>query len=1039
MYQFKLLTKTVLLVFTVFYTLNLNAQEDPEAVGPVDLIPGDEAFATPDVTAFQKRNFMPVNLYTGRVDLTIPLYTITEGNIEIPISISYNGGGIKVDEYASNVGLGWNLNASGVITRVVKDIFDFEYRESKFVEADWDLGCTCSFYVSQKGYFRSYEELRNGNKFRHCSCPVAFFERDLISKEDSRPDVYMVNAPGLSTNFSLNKITNSTYEAQILDASGAKVIVPSTNYGVARTSSRFDDFNNFTVKGLNGLEYTFADKDKLTTKVKIKKPNNIFEDGYDYSSYISSWSLNKIKDYKTNREVNFIYETYSDSDWTNYRNLSELSNSIPLGATSNVSCTFNHIPEFDDWFQDQQEEEHFKASQVKTQHFNKRRVKRINYSGGSVEFSYLNVRLDVLDENSLDIITIRDKNNAVIKTYSFNYDYFLSKENCLDRECRRLKLTSIDMYGKGGIGLQRLHNFDYYYDNPLPKVYSLQKDFLGYYNNNGISTPDPTSLDTKKPTLYYHKNNGANSVLPFPLSNQTSQTISGDFSLQPNLYSLSALLKKVTYPEGGYAEFEYENHRFNLQGAEYTAGGARISKQKLNDGNGKERVFTYEYKKNDGTSSGYINNIPTYGLPQTWKRQGTSYNWINFAVFDKSQFELELTQGTFVGYSRVVEREQGNGYVEHTYTSPNDYPNESIPYNNSDVCVQFLNDNSNFFSNFLDKDVQRGRPIQKNVYNQANEKLRETNYEYHHKVFSNFVNNYTKTVQKQFSIYEPYNWEFPMQSKWRAERNLLYIVIDKEYFPSGTVETEKNYVYDPFLPLLKESITTNSLGDETKNIHSYVNDLTGSNSTILKLKQDNRLGEHINSKSYKNGVQLSEKITDYKMFQLGNTSYSSALPEFERIKKGSNVSEDALIYQKFDGRGNPTQYIEHGGSPIRIVWGYNGMYPIAKIANAPLNDSSFEDYVNGIVNASNLDNSNCIGLNSECNEASLRYQANRIRTDFPDTKVSSYTYDPLIGITSMTDVKGIVEYYQYDHFGRLVLVQDQNGAILKKIDYKYKD
>ena len=79
----------------------------------------------PDIAAFQKVNFIPVNNYTGRADVTIPIYTIKSGNITILISISYNSGGVKVNDRGSAVGLNWSLNAGGAISKIVKGMEDF--------------------------------------------------------------------------------------------------------------------------------------------------------------------------------------------------------------------------------------------------------------------------------------------------------------------------------------------------------------------------------------------------------------------------------------------------------------------------------------------------------------------------------------------------------------------------------------------------------------------------------------------------------------------------------------------------------------------------------------------------------------------------------------------------------------------------------------------------------------------------------------------------------------------------------------------------
>ena len=53
-------------------------------------------------------------------------------------------------------------------------------------------------------------------------------------------------------------------------------------------------------------------------------------------------------------------------------------------------------------------------------------------------------------------------------------------------------------------------------------------------------------------------------------------------------------------------------------------------------------------------------------------------------------------------------------------------------------------------------------------------------------------------------------------------------------------------------------------------------------------------------------------------------------------------------------------------------------------------------------------------------------------------QISTYTYDPLIGVTSITPVNGVREIYQYDSAKRIEKVIDINGNILKEYKYHYK-
>jgi YD repeat-containing protein len=52
--------------------------------------------------------------------------------------------------------------------------------------------------------------------------------------------------------------------------------------------------------------------------------------------------------------------------------------------------------------------------------------------------------------------------------------------------------------------------------------------------------------------------------------------------------------------------------------------------------------------------------------------------------------------------------------------------------------------------------------------------------------------------------------------------------------------------------------------------------------------------------------------------------------------------------------------------------------------------------------------------------------------------ITTYTYKPFKGVTSVTDPKGSITSYTYDAAGQLIMVRDETGKILSENKYNYR-
>jgi hypothetical protein len=79
---------------------------------------------SPTAASLGKFGDIPVSLYTGVPDITVPLFAAKGKTLALPIALQYHASGIRVDEIGGWAGMGWALQAGGAITRTMRGITD---------------------------------------------------------------------------------------------------------------------------------------------------------------------------------------------------------------------------------------------------------------------------------------------------------------------------------------------------------------------------------------------------------------------------------------------------------------------------------------------------------------------------------------------------------------------------------------------------------------------------------------------------------------------------------------------------------------------------------------------------------------------------------------------------------------------------------------------------------------------------------------------------------------------------------------------------
>ncbi|MDQ0966810.1 hypothetical protein QFZ20_002213 [Flavobacterium sp. W4I14] len=186
----------------------------------------------------------------------------------------------------------------------------------------------------------------------------------------------------------------------------------------------------------------------------------------------------------------------------------------------------------------------------------------------------------------------------------------------------------------------------------------------------------------------------------------------------------------------------------------------------------------------------------------------------------------------------------------------------------------------------------------------------------------------------------------------------------------------------------------------------------------------NMLDVPIQLTKFKNSNQISFSQSNF--YQPFTGMY---VPDRVMIQQSVTDSlEVKLQYHNYDNRGNVLSFSENGGPKINYLYSYSKQYPVAEIRNTDY------EIVEGVLGRANIENfSNLINPDKGAIDAFL----SPLRLALPNAFVSTYVYEPSVGMASQTDYKGKTIYYEYDAFQRLDGIKDQDGNIVKKYSYHY--
>ncbi len=528
----KQFSKIILSVLSVCLSTSLYAQFTPDMSKIVS------APASPEAAAFAKYGNTPVSLYSGKPNVSVPLGGVQGRSLGVSLALTYDASGVKVDQLATWVGLGWNLNVGGVVTRMANglpDDYSVAYPEYDPFYSDknatWltvnetPVNTTNHFY----DYFLNNNLDGGGNPLGEVEAYRDYILAREQGKVDFEPDLYSFSVMGLSGTMYVDYVNNKAVSIEHPDL----IIVPSFQVppGNIGTANGVKELIGWTITDTQGNIYEF------TQIEKTEFSNNMDTEPHQLQSrtFNSAWYCTKITTTNARDVIEFDYT--SPQAWDNVQFVSGNHTGTFIGSEHGL-CTQppvalpNNSATYKIW--------QFDMTHVKINGVNRVIFDRNN---PSVD------REDLEGRSRLEGIRFLNPDGSEFNHVVFDQSYFT---NGGSREWdKRLRLDGVRILGANDAALTdasmlQTYTFSYIDQYNVPSRDSYQQDYWGLYN--GASGNEIVGNSTGNGTLI-----PADADYDFAGFTGADRTPS-------LLHALTGTLEEITYPTGGSTKFHYQKN-----------------------------------------------------------------------------------------------------------------------------------------------------------------------------------------------------------------------------------------------------------------------------------------------------------------------------------------------------------------------------------------------------------------------------------------------------------------------------------------------
>lgn len=881
-----------------------------------------------------------VDNVTGKANVYIPFFTVTTGRLQLPLGVAYNGNGVKVRDIAGPVGLNWSLVAGGEVSRELRGVPDDQSASQAPI----------GWLYNTNGTKINNFNITNDNSSANCTdetADLSYLNTNFPDLSDTEPDIFHVNAPGLSCNLIFDKDHNLK-------------VFPYQDIKASYTVNEYGIINSFTLTNDQGIKYYFGQTERSIEYAIGSTPPSYFKRHFDQFSggvtYISSWKLTSITGLDgTSIQLSYLVGLTKTISTPLYLSAGGSSSPV-LQYTKKITTEYQSLSYIRSFSDDDA------PKGTVTFEYTDKILWRITGLGKMV--------LIGCDSISPNNTPVRYKRGFLTGFTIKGLDTVVYRPNgTLQSNYKTSQRYSLEYAGLSGTQVA------------IPDSSSKEVDYWGYYNASGA-----TSLI---PQVYINPANAGKeryrNIAPGAPATDYPYLYTGANRATNSATVANGALTKLTYMDGGSIAIAYEPNDFYdpTAGTVIQGGGIRVKQITTYDGltTANNMVRNYSYlNPATGLSSGKPITLPVFAFTTPYSGSGTTQvKWQNSTV--RSESDLSSGDNSII-YSHVRVSQPGLGSVLYQYTAPATNWDASTAPDWAPTVINaarigcgtatFVTNDKNTYPfpynpNF---GFERGLLQKSSAFNNSGQVISQDSMIYQRSFATpviilglNFDNN-TSAVKS-----------YAKTSVITGTSKLISQVISKQFDQGSTTLAQTKtmtYNYGSANHKLPTDIqTTNSAGTTIKNNFKYIKDYTASatadsaNTAIynLALLNCNYLAENY-TQVINSGVTKTTgaSLTKFKVYS--PATYTNFYLPWQSLKfvSASGVTDFApstitsgafaadsryqLIQNNllYDENGSLESYTDKSRMVKTVIRSQQGQLPVLNVINARADEIAFSDF-----------------------------------------------------------------------------------------------